>query len=313
MSAVAQVEKVPLPSSAAAGETQPARGRPSQKPPQLMWMSAPSLIFVAVMVAIPLAYAVYFSLTDFRLGGSENFIGVRNYVRLAQDPLFWSGLKITLLLYFMAILLQIGLGLYLGLLLHKVTVAKQFVRTMLVSPFLMPPVVIGMMWMVILDPSLGVANYLLDVMGLPRSEWLASTRWVLPVIALIDTWQWTPFVALIVLGGLQTLPTNVYEAAMIDGVSRWKVFLHITLPLLGPTLMTAAILRSVDLLRFFDLIYITTQGGPGDASTTLNIYSYRTGLEFLDMGYASAMMLTLSTIILGFVYVLTRMKKAVTW
>lgn len=286
---------------------------PSQQPPQLMWMSAPALLFVALLVGAPLLYAGYFSLSDFKLGGSEHFNGGRNYLRLAQDPLFWNGVKVTLLLYVMSILLQLVLGLYLGLLLNRVTVLKQAVRTLLVSPFLMPPVVIGMMWMVILDPSLGVANYLLDLAGLPRSDWLASTRWVLPVIALVDTWQWTPFVALIVLGGLQTLPTNVYEAAMIDGVGRWKVFLHITLPLLGPTLATAAILRSVDLLRFFDLIYITTQGGPGDTSTTLNIYAFRTGLEFLDMGYASAMMLTLSTIVLGFVYALTRLKQAVSW
>ncbi|RDJ26693.1 sugar ABC transporter permease [Bosea caraganae] len=279
-----------------------------------MWMAAPSLIFVALMVAVPLGYAIWFSLSDFRMGNAvTKFIGLSNYTRMVADPLFWNGLKITVLLYVLAIVLQLVLGLYLGLLMNRVTVLKQLVRTILISPFLMPPVVIGMMWIVILDPSLGAANYLLELMHLPPSDWLASTQLVLPVVALIDTWQWTPFVALLVLGGLQTLPTNVYEAAQIDGVSRGKIFLHITLPLLGPTLVTAAILRSVDLLRFFDLIYITTQGGPGNASRTLNIYSYQRGIEFLDMGYASAMMLTLTTIILGFVFVLTNLKKAVSW
>jgi len=288
--------------------------KPTQKPPRLMWMTAPSLIFVVLMVAVPVCYAVWFSVSDFRLGSAvTHFIGAQNYVRMLTDPLFWNGLKITVLLYFLSIALQLALGLYLGLMLHRVTVAKQLIRTILISPFLMPPVVIGMMWIVILDPSLGAANYLLELMHLPRSDWLASPTLVLPVVALIDTWQWTPFVSLLVLGGLQTLPTNVYEAAQIDGVSRSKIFLHITLPLLGPTLMTAAILRSVDLLRFFDLIYITTQGGPGDASRTLNIYSYQRGMDFLDMGYASAMMLTLTTIILGFVFVLASMKKAVSW
>jgi multiple sugar transport system permease protein len=305
----AGAERVPLTASIAR-----IASKPTQKPPRLMWMTAPSLIFVVLMVAVPVGYSIWFSVSDFRLGNAvANFIGLRNYVRMVSDPLFWNGLKITVLLYFLAIALQLVLGLYLGLLLHRVTVLKQLVRTILISPFLMPPVVIGMMWIVILDPSLGAANYLLELLHLPRSDWLASTRLVLPVVALIDTWQWTPFVALLVLGGLQTLPTNVYEAAQIDGVSRSKIFLHITLPLLGPTLLTAAILRSVDLLRFFDLIYITTQGGPGDASRTLNIYSYQRGMEFLDMGYASAMMLTLTTIILGFVFVLTSMKKAVSW
>jgi multiple sugar transport system permease protein len=287
---------------------------PTQRPPQLMWMTAPALTFVMLMVAVPLAYAIWFSLSDFRMGNAvTSFVGPKNYARMVADPLFWNGLRITALLYIFAIVMQLVLGLYLGLLLNRVTKFKQFVRTVLVSPFLMPPVVIGMMWLVILDPSLGAANYLLELLHLPHSDWLASTRLVLPVVALIDTWQWTPYVALLVLGGLQTLPVNIYEAAQIDGISRWKIFMYITLPLLGPTLLTAAILRSVDLLRFFDLIFITTQGGPGDASRTLNIYSYQSGMEFLDMGYASAMMLTLTTIILGFIFVLTSMKRVVSW
>jgi multiple sugar transport system permease protein len=136
---------------------------------------------------------------------------------------------------------------------------------------------------------------------------------VIPTVALIDTWQWTPYVALIVLGGLQSLPLSVYEAAQIDGASRWRTFRRITLPLLLPTLATAAILRSVDLLRFFDIIYITTQGGPGNASTTLNIYGFRKGFEFFEIGYASAVMVTLSTIVLGAVLALTQARKRVSW
>jgi multiple sugar transport system permease protein len=145
--------------------------------------------------------------------------------------------------------------------------------------------------------------------GLPPSLWLASPQWVVPTVALIDTWQWTPYVALIVLGGLQALPPNVFEAAQIDGTSRWRTFWRITLPMLGPTLVTAAILRSVDLLRFFDIIYITTQGGPGDASTTLNIYGFRKGFEYFDMGYAAALMITLAAIVLGAVYVLMQARR----
>ena len=143
-----------------------------------------------------------------------------------------------------------------------------------------------------------MANYLLKSAGLPPSLFLASTDFVIFTVIMIDTWQWTPFVALIVLGGLQSLPARVYEAAAIDGAVGWRRFVYITLPLLGPTIVTAAVLRSVDLLRFFDVIYITTQGGPGYASSTLNIYAYRKGFEFFDIGYASALMITLSTIVL---------------
>ncbi|NBO83159.1 MAG: sugar ABC transporter permease, partial [Betaproteobacteria bacterium] len=183
----------------------------------------------------------------------------------------------------------------------------------MVSPFMLPPVVIGMMSIVVLDPAMGVANYLLKSAGLPTSHFLASTNYVIFTVIAIDTWQWTPFVALIVLGGLQSLPARVYEAAAIDGAVGGRRFVYITLPMLGPTILTAAVLRSVDLLRFFDVIYITTQGGPGFASTTLNIYAYRRGFEFSDIGYASALMITLSTIVLASVLVFSQFRRRVTW
>ena len=189
----------------------------------------------------------------------------------------------------LSLVLQLVFGVWLALLLFHAKRLPGIVRSLFISPFMMPPVVAGMMWLVILDPSLGAANYILQSLGLPPSDWLASPTWVIPTVALIDTWQWTPYVALIVLGGLQSLPPSVYEAAQIDGASPFKTFRRITLPLLLPTIVTAAILRSVDLLRFFDIIYITTQGGPGNASNTLNIYGFRVGFEFFNIGYASAL------------------------
>jgi multiple sugar transport system permease protein len=236
-----------------------------------------------------------------------------NYVLMVQDAEFWAGLKITLVLYVLSLVLQLVLGTYVAMLLHSAKRMSGVVRTLMISPFVLPPVVVGMMWLVVLDPSLGAANWLLESVGLPKSDWLASPQWVIPTVALIDTWQWTPYVALIVLGGLQSLPPNVYEAAQIDGASRWKTFRRITLPLLMPTLVTAALLRSVDLLRFFDIIYITTQGGPGNASNTLNIYGFRKGFEFFEIGYASALMITLSAIVLGAVVLLMQARKRTAW
>jgi multiple sugar transport system permease protein len=220
---------------------------------------------------------------------------------------------VTLALYVLSLALQLVLGIWLALLLFHAKKLPGVVRSLFISPFLMPPVVAAMMWLVILDPSLGAANYLLTAIGLPRSDWLASPTWVIPTIALIDTWQWAPYVALIVLGGLQSLPPSVYEAAQIDGASPFKTFTRITLPLLMPTIVTAVILRSVDLLRFFDIIYITTQGGPGNASNTLNIYGFRVGFEFFNFGYASALMLTLTAIVFGAVLAFNRLRNAVAW
>lgn len=276
-------------------------------------MSAPAVAFTVVMIAFPFAYTVWLSMHDYTLGGASTFNGARNYLRLARDPLFWSGFKITLVLYAVSLTLQLVLGTWIALLLNRLKRLSGLLRSLLISPFVLPPVVVGMMWLVILDPSLGVANWILERVGLPQSLWLASPEWVIPTVALIDTWQWTPYVTLIVLGGLQSLPASVYEAAQIDGASRWRVFWRITLPLLLPTLVTAAILRSVDLLRFFDIIYITTQGGPGNASTTLNIYGFREGFEFFEIGYAAAIMITLSTIVLGAVLALTQARRKVQW
>lgn len=280
---------------------------------KLAAMSAPALCFTVLLIAFPFGYTIWLSLNEFSLGGAMHFNGGLNYVRMAQDGEFWHGLKITLALYVLSLALQLILGTYMAMLLHGSRRLSGSMRTLLISPFVLPPVVVGMMFVVILDPAIGVANWLLQQAGLPPSEWLASPVWVIPTIALLDTWQWTPYVALIVLGGLQSLPPNVYEAAQIDGASRPRIFFRITLPLLAPTLVTAAILRSVDLLRFFDIIYITTQGGPGNASNTLNIYGFRKGFEFFEMGYASALMVTLSTIVLMAVIVLVRARKRAAW
>jgi multiple sugar transport system permease protein len=277
---------------------------------QLRALTAPAVIFTVVMIAFPFAYTVWLSLHNVAIGSPTRFNGGANYVALAtSDPVFWQSVRVTLVLFVVSLVLQLGAGTWVALLLYRAKRLPGALRSLLISPFIMPPVVVGMMWLVILDPSIGAANFLLEKIGLPPSLWLASPQWVIPTVALIDTWQWTPYVALIVLGGLQSLPPNVFEAAQIDGTSRWRTFWRITLPMLGPTLVTAAILRSVDLLRFFDIIYITTQGGPGDASTTLNIYGFRQGFEFFELGYAAAIMVSLSAIVLGAVLTMMRARR----
>jgi multiple sugar transport system permease protein len=277
------------------------------------WMAAPAVIFAAAMIAFPLAYAVWLSLSDVTLGSDPRFAGFANFSRLAVDAEFWNGLRLTLVLYIVSLVLQMGLGIWLGLLLARTQFARGLVRTVMVSPFMLPPVVVGMMAIVILDPSFGIANWLLGRLGLPPGLWLSDPNTVVATIAALDTWQWTPFVALIVMGGYLSLPSDVFEAAEIDGATGWQRFRLVTLPLLLPTVVTAAVLRSVDLLRLFDVIYLTTQGGPGTASTTLNILAYRRGFEFSDLGYASAIMVTLSTLVFGSVLVFARLRKGVTW
>jgi multiple sugar transport system permease protein len=280
---------------------------------ELTALSAPAVLFTVGMIAFPVIYTVWLSFQSFSSTGQQSFAGIANYTKLVSDHEFWNGLWVTFTLYVLSLVLQLFFGIWLALVLFHAKRLPGIVRSLFISPFLMPPVVAGMMWLVILDPTLGAANYILTSVGLPPSDWLASPTWVIPTIALIDTWQWAPYVALIVLGGLQSLPPSVYEAAQIDGASPFKTFQRITLPLLLPTIVTATILRSVDLLRFFDIIYITTQGGPGNASNTLNIYGFRVGFEFFNIGYAAALMLTLTAIVFGAVLAFNRLRSAVAW
>lgn len=276
-------------------------------------MIAPALVFAAGMIVLPFGWAAWLSLQETMLGGEARFIGLDNYRRLVADAEFWNGFRLTFGLWLVSLALQLVAGTWLGLLLARMQAARGFIRTILVSPFMLPPVVIGMMAIVILDPGLGVANWLLAQLGVGPLLFLADPETVILTVALVDTWQWTPFVALIVLGGYLSLPRDVFEAAEIDGAGSVQRFLRITLPLLAPTLVTAAVLRSVDLLRFFDVLYITTQGGPGNASTTLNILAYRRGFEFFEFGYAAALMVTLSAIVFGTVLAFARIRRAVAW
>ncbi len=274
------------------------------------WMLVPAITFTLLLIGLPFLYTIYLSFHQFTFGRDPVFNAGQNYSLMVQDRLFWNGLQVTLVLYALSLALQMVFGVYLGLLLDRAVRGWGLLRTILISPFVMPSVVVGMLWLVVLDPSLGAANYILERVGIPKSEWLASPVMVVPTIALIDTWQWTPFVALIVLGGLQVLPVEPYEAAAIDGARPWQTFWYLTLPLLRPSLLTAMTLRSVDLLRFFDTIYITTQGGPSNASTTLNVLAFRIGFEFFDLGYASAQMITLLAIVLGAVLAFAQLRRA---
>jgi multiple sugar transport system permease protein len=277
------------------------------------WMVAPALLFAAAMILLPFAWAIWLSLQESVIGGAARFVGLDNYRRLAADGEFWNGFRLTLTLWLLSLALQLVAGTWLGLLLARLDAARGLIRTVLISPFMLPPVVIGMMAIVILDPGLGVANWLLARIGIGPLLFLADPHTVILTVALLDTWQWTPFVALIVLGGYLSLPRDVFEAAEIDGAGAVQRFRRVTLPLLAPTLVTAAVLRSVDLLRFFDVIYITTQGGPGNASTTLNILAYRRGFEFFEFGYAAALMVTLSAIVFGSVLAFARLRRAAAW
>lgn len=274
-----------------------------------LWLIAPAATFLVLMIAFPLGYVLFMSTQDYLIGLQGRPVGLQNYVDMLQDRVFWIGLRVTFSLYFMSLIAQLLIGLWVAMMLNRAFVGARGLRTILLSPLAMPPVAVGMMWLILLDPAFGPVEYFLELLGLPEMLFLASPAQVVPTLAAIDTWQYTPLIVIILLGGLQSLPEDPYQAAIIDGATAVQRFFRITLPLLRPAIVTAAVLRSIDLLRFFDTIYITTQGGPGNASTTLNIYAYKSGFVFFHMGYASALMIALFLIVLVIVLLLSRLRR----
>jgi multiple sugar transport system permease protein len=258
------------------------------------WFLAPAVALLLALTVYPFFYIVRLSLYRMSPGG-EVFVGADNFLRLVRDPLFFQSLGQTLVFTVGALALEFGLGLGLALLLDSQIRGRNLWRSLLLLPMILPPVVVGVIWRLIYNPNFGVLNGALQLGGVDTSRltWLADPSVALAAVIVVDVWEWTPFVFLILLAGLQAVPEEPYEAARIDGASAWQTFRHVTLPLLAPAILVALLLRTIDLLRIFDQVFILTQGGPGFATETISLYIYKTAFRFFDFGYAAAMSLLL--------------------
>ena len=250
---------------------------------------APTVLVLLSLSIYPLLYSVFISLTTERAGGSQ--WGLANFQRLLSDNFFLSAMSHTFVYAASALLLEFLLGLSLALLLNSHIRGRGTFRAALLVPMMLPTVVVGVVWRLMLNPNFGAINGTLKGIGVNTDSltWTASPRMALLSIILVDVWQWTPFVFLVLLAGLQAIPQEPYEAALVDGSSRWQTFRYVTLPLLKPAILIALLLRTMDLLRVFDQIFILTEGGPGFATETISLYIYRTAFRFFDFGYAAAM------------------------
>lgn len=254
--------------------------------------TSPALIFILLMVIIPFGYTVYMSFMEWFATSQTppHFIGLDNYLRaMLNDPRHIESIVRTFGFTITGVMIEIVLGVALALLFNREFFGKGFIRSLFVLPMMATPVAISMVFVMMYSPTLGVFNYFLSLIGVPPQTWLADSSMVMPSLLVIDVWQWTPLVMLLVMAGLSALPEEPYEAARIDGGSPWQLFVFITLPLLRPTLIVAALFRAIDSLKTYDIIYSTTAGGPGTASETLNLYIFNTGLFYFHMGYASAL------------------------
>jgi multiple sugar transport system permease protein len=276
---------------------------------QALVYPAPAVTALFLIVVIPIAYNLYLTFTKWTIGlGQPRFIGFDNFIELLSDERVLNGVKVMVYFSGLSLSLELTLGLLIALYFNREFKGSEIVQAIYIFPFAATPVAVALIWRIMLNPEIGVLNYLLQSVGLPGSLWVSSPQTVIPALVLVDVWKWTPMITLIVLAGLKSLPHEPYEAAQIDGASALQIFWYITLPLIRPVLIAAMMLRSLDNLKEFDMLYTITQGGPGIASETLYLYSYNVGFSFFKAGYGSALMVVVFLIVLVFNVVMNRLR-----
>jgi multiple sugar transport system permease protein len=279
----------------------------------LKWVfTIPTIIFVLAMIAFPILYTLRLSFFDSTMSAQgDTFVGLQNYTEMFTDPdqRFLQAFGRTMWFSLIAIIVEIILGVGIAVLLNRKFVGKGIARTVFLLPMVATPVAIGMVWQLIYEPNIGIANYMLSKLGMAPLEWLGSADSALWSLMLVDIWQWTPMVMLIVFAGITSLPTDPFESAYVDGANGFQVLTKITLPLLVPTILVAILLRLIDVVKTFDIIYSTTQGGPGYATETLNILSYRYAFENFQFGKSSATLMVFFVVVMTIAVIFVKVKK----
>jgi multiple sugar transport system permease protein len=259
----------------------------------------PAIIFVALLMIFPVLYTLFLSFTNWNLtsGMPMSFNGIGSYVRVLSEPRFLHAVGRTFSFTIFAVLIEGFLGVVIALILNRAFVGKSVAKLILLLPLVATPVAVGIVFNLFYDPTIGLANFVLKSLGLPQGEWISNSRTVIPSLILVDVWQWTPMITLIVLAGLAGLSEEPVEAARVDGASEWQILRHVTIPMVMPVILTAVILRLIDALKTFDIIYAMTGGGPGYASETLNIMGFKYSFEYFRMGQSSVILVVLFLIV----------------
>ena len=283
------------------------------RPPTYWPFVVPALVVVLAVIVFPWLFTIWMSLNEWKVGQPTVFVGLANYLRMPNDPRFVEAVWHTLVYTLLSVLLPLVFGTLSAVVFHQKFPLRGFLRGIFIMPMMATPVAIALVWTMMFHPQLGVLNYLLSLVGIPAQLWVFHPATVIPSLVLVETWQWTPLVMLIVLGGLAAIPTEPYESAQIDGANFWQVFRFITLPLIMPFLFIAGMIRMIDAVKSFDIIFAITQGGPGSASETINIYLYNTAFAYYDIGYGSAMAVVFFILIVLLSFVLMMLRQRVNW
>ena len=279
-------------------------------PPRIMNRATPYLFLAPAAIVLifallyPIGYLTVASFFDWRMGSpfaDSTFAGLGNYIWILNDSNFHESFMVTMTFAFTVVVLEMFIGVGLAFMLERPIRGMSVFRTIFILPMMIAPIVVGLIWRYMYNPQFGIINKTLKEWGLKSIPWLSSPDWALPSVIIADIWQWTPFIFILSLAALQSLPQSSVEASRIDGASTWQQIIYIKLPLMMPVLVVAALLRMIDAFKVLEVIFIMTNGGPGLSTEILSLQIYKTAFVSWELGRAAA----LSNILLLIVMVIT--------
>jgi len=253
-----------------------------------MWLLAPALTVLAAIFIYPLVYSFYLSLTVYDIILPPKFVGLKNYIAILSDAQVWNSVRVSLVFTIGALTLEMVIGFGIALILYDLGWGRNFFRTISATPILLTSVVIGVVWRMMTNYDFGVLNYFTSLLGIPPVAWTADIHTAMPLLIVSDVWHTTGFVVLVLSAGLAQLPTELFEAAEIDGASAWRRLIHMTIPLLQPVFVVVFVFRSYELLRMFDKAITLTSGGPARATETITFQIYQRMFSGFQVGYSAA-------------------------
>jgi len=271
----------------------------------------PSLIALMLVLAVPLVYSMITSFfdTNLKYQGLGDFVGLQNYIEVLKDTYFLDSVKTTVIFTVCVVILEFLTGLGIALLLNNIRKARNFFFTIIIVPMMITPIAVGLIWRLLLHSDLGIVNYVLSLIGITGKAWLADSAIALKTVMFIDIWQNVPYMVLVILAGLVTLPTEPYEAAAIDGASRLQSFFNLTVPMMIPTFSVVLLLRTITALKTYDLIFVLTRGGPGTTTEVISYHIYQQAFRYLEIGKASAMSYLLLLMIVPVAFLFIRISR----
>jgi multiple sugar transport system permease protein len=272
-------------------------------------MLSPALVVVALVAAYPIGYAIWLSLNEYsvRVPGLSRFAGFKNYSEALGSSEFWDAVVATFLFTGLSVSLELVIGLGMALAMHEAFRGRALLRTVVLVPWAVLTVVSALTWRTLFEPNLGLAPQVLSTFGLPGADvvWLGESGYAMAVMVLADVWKTAPFMALLLLAGLQVIPTDLHDAAKVDGASTWQRFIRITLPLLTPAILVALIFRTLDALRIFDLPFVLTRGANDTTTLTLIAHQELTTNRLIGLGSAMAVLTFVIVMAVSFLYIRT--------